>query len=163
MSEKEQVIQFRPGTYPKGVYFTLVQGIEAFNRADYYNAHDFWEEVWQQITGEAQPFIQGLIHIAVGLYHWSNGNARGAYSQLSKGVQKLQSFNPSYIGIHIGKLLPSLQPFLQTLEKVLKDDIKREQFHPMQYQARYPRLEWDVESVRVAFGIGRGQKEDVMR
>ncbi len=163
MSMKDSPIQIRPGIHPKGVYFTLVQGIEAFNRTDYYEAHDYWEEVWHQITGEAREFIQGLIHIAVGLFHWSNGNATGSLSQLKKGILKLERYQPLYLGFQIEKLVQAVTPFVQTLDRVVQDEVKREQFHPMQYSARYPRLEWDVETVRVAFGLGSGRKEDVMR
>ncbi len=53
-------------------------GILLFNRGDFFEAHEVWEDVWTEATGDAHRFYQGLIQAAVGLLHFGNGNLRGA-------------------------------------------------------------------------------------
>jgi uncharacterized protein len=53
-------------------------GIEKFNECDYYESHEVWEELWTEYRGPSRKFYQGLIQAAVALYHFGNGNIRGA-------------------------------------------------------------------------------------
>ena len=55
-----------------------LQGIEHFNACDYYESHEVWEELWTEYRGPSRKFYQGLIQAAVALYHFGNGNIRGA-------------------------------------------------------------------------------------
>ncbi len=53
-------------------------GIKHFNECDFFEAHEVWEELWTDYRGESRKFYQGLIQAAVALYHFGNGNIRGA-------------------------------------------------------------------------------------
>ena len=53
-------------------------GIVHFNRGDYFEAHEVWEDLWHDTAGPDRRFYQGLIQAAVAVYHAGNGNARGA-------------------------------------------------------------------------------------
>ncbi len=53
-------------------------GVLLFNARDFFEAHDVWEELWADCRGPEQRFYQGLIQAAVGLFHYSGGNVRGA-------------------------------------------------------------------------------------
>ncbi|MEI7780964.1 MAG: DUF309 domain-containing protein, partial [Planctomycetota bacterium] len=55
-----------------------LDGIEKFNECDYYESHEVWEELWTEYRGPSRKFYQGLIQAAVALYHFGNGNIRGA-------------------------------------------------------------------------------------
>lgn len=63
--------------------------------------------------GSDRTFFQGIIHIAVGFYHLENANYRGSRSQLSKGISKLQQFQPAYFGIELKFFLAAISPCLQ--------------------------------------------------
>ena len=52
-------------------------GIELFNKCEFFEAHDVWEELWSEYRGEDRTFYQGLIQVAVALHHFGNGNIRG--------------------------------------------------------------------------------------
>ncbi|WP_019424301.1 MULTISPECIES: DUF309 domain-containing protein [unclassified Paenibacillus] len=80
-----------------------VQFIKLFNeKRDYYACHDVMEELW--LEEGRKPLLQGLLQIAVGLYHFQNGNHRGAIKLLEAALDKL-SLHPEYImGIHLEKL-----------------------------------------------------------
>ncbi len=59
----------------------LGAGLEAFERADFFAAHEAWEEVWRQMDpGLDREALQGLIQAAVALHHLAGGNEAGARS-----------------------------------------------------------------------------------
>ena len=66
----------------------LRQGLAHFRDAEYFAAHDAWEEVWQGLRGRRRLFWQAMIQLAVGTYHYTNGNRRGCQSQWHKALQK---------------------------------------------------------------------------
>jgi hypothetical protein len=53
-------------------------GIVLFNRGEYFEAHEVWEDLWMETAGPDKRFYQALIQAAVGLCHFCNGNVRGA-------------------------------------------------------------------------------------
>lgn len=53
-------------------------GVLLFNRGDFFEAHEVWEDLWMETSGPEKQFYQGLIQAAVGLCHFCNGNLRGA-------------------------------------------------------------------------------------
>jgi len=67
----------------------LDEGIIFFNAGHYFEAHEVWEDLWRETSGDLRLFYQGLIQTAVGLYHLSRGNMIGARAQLSKAIPKL--------------------------------------------------------------------------
>lgn len=67
---------------------SLRNGLGHFRNADYFAAHDSWEEVWQGLRGRPRLFWQAMIQLAVGAYHYSNGNRRGCQGQWRKALQK---------------------------------------------------------------------------
>ena len=66
----------------------LRAGLAHFRAADYFAAHDAWEEVWQGLRGRRRLFWQAMIQLAVGAYHYTNGNGRGCRGQWSKALEK---------------------------------------------------------------------------
>jgi len=85
------------------------RGIEEFNRGEYFEAHDTWEELWRETRGANRLFYQGLIQAAVGLYHLSCGNMSGATSQLLKAIAKLEQYPSPYGGLRMDELLRALR------------------------------------------------------
>jgi Uncharacterized conserved protein len=81
------------------------KGVELFNSRHFFECHDVIEEIWMEWTGSDRTFFQGIIHVAVGFYHLDNENYRGSRSQLSKGIVKLQRFQPAYYGIELKSFL----------------------------------------------------------
>jgi predicted metal-dependent hydrolase len=67
----------------------LAPGRAAFNRGEFFAAHELWEDVWRNLAGEHRTFTQGLIQIAAGLHHLQRGRPRPAASVLGRGVEKL--------------------------------------------------------------------------
>ena len=45
------------------------KGIDAFNNHQFYDAHEYWEELWLDYKLTDASFIQGLIQLAVSYFH----------------------------------------------------------------------------------------------
>jgi predicted metal-dependent hydrolase len=68
----------------------LEQGRAAFNRGEYFLAHELWEEVWRKVEkGEQRTCVQGLIQIAAGLHHLQQRRTGPGVGLLRKGLDKL--------------------------------------------------------------------------
>jgi hypothetical protein len=82
-----------------------LDGIRHFNACDYYESHEVWEELWTEYRGEARKFYQGLIQAAVALYHFGNGNIRGARKLHGSVHGYLEPYSPHYLGLDVVKFL----------------------------------------------------------
>ncbi len=99
-------------------YDDFLRGIDEFNRRDFFECHDTWEHIWQETTGADKLFLQGIIHAAVGLYHFTNGRWKGAKSQLQKCTTKLAAYHPTYRGVDVAHLTSTFtNEFLPAIEK----------------------------------------------
>ena len=67
------------------------KGIDAFNNREFYDAHEYWEELWLDCKLNDARFIQGLIQLAVSYFHFFNQNLNGARSMLKKCLIKIDS------------------------------------------------------------------------
>jgi predicted metal-dependent hydrolase len=91
---------------PSSAYDPLyLEGIRHFNACDYYESHESWEELWTEYRGEARKFYQGLIQAAVALYHFGNGNVRGARKLHASVHGYLDPYLPRYLGLDLEKFL----------------------------------------------------------
>ena len=86
-----------------------LKGIEHFNKCDFFEAHEVWEELWADYSGPSRKFYQGLIQVAVCLHHFGNGNIRGA-KKLYVGCRSyLEPYLPKHEGLDLTKLLGQLE------------------------------------------------------
>ncbi len=95
----------------------LRQGVEEFNRAHFFEAHETLEDLWRGTSGPLRLFYQGLIQLAVALYHLSNGNRRGALNLLAKGVDKLAAYQPVCQGIDVDTLCREARVWLDRVRQ----------------------------------------------
>lgn len=74
----------------------FLEGVEAFNRRDFYASHDAWEALWLERFGEEKSFLQGLILSAVALHHYGRGNFGGARSRFRLALERFQGYPERY-------------------------------------------------------------------
>ena len=72
------------------------QAIELFNAEEFFACHDVLEEIWSETLDEDRNFYQGLIHAAVALFHFTEGNLGGARKMCSSAMAYLSG----YAGVH---------------------------------------------------------------
>jgi hypothetical protein len=76
-------------------------GVLLFNAGDYFEAHEAWEALWADSHGDARKFVQGLIHAAVGLCHFGNGNLGGAAKLYRSGLDYMRPVGPAFWGLDV--------------------------------------------------------------
>ena len=90
----------------------LQRGINLYNTGHFFECHDVLEDLWHGTRGTDRLFLQGLIQLAVGMYHFENRNWKGANSQLKKSAAKLEQYLPHYCGVDVGRLLKECAPWI---------------------------------------------------
>ncbi|MBW4502504.1 MAG: DUF309 domain-containing protein [Scytonema hyalinum WJT4-NPBG1] len=111
------------------------QGVEQFNAGQYYACHDTLEALWIEAAEPEKTFYQGILQIAVALYHLSNHNLRGAMILLGEGSNRLRRYPSEYGGIDVDELLSQSAALLtalqQTPEKIAAFNLGQDQTLPL--------------------------------
>ena len=92
-------------------------GVEQFNRGDYYACHDTLEAIWLEAAPDERAFYQGILQIAVGLYHLTNLNWQGAAILLGEGSNRLLVYEENHSGINVTDLINQASNWLNALQE----------------------------------------------
>jgi predicted metal-dependent hydrolase len=93
-----------------------------FNKdRDYFECHEVMEHLWLQEARD--PLYQGLLQVAVGLYHHRNGNIDGGIKLLTAAIQKLEGYSTQRLGIHLDQLIVDAKEHLRKLQSHDKETI----------------------------------------
>jgi hypothetical protein len=82
----------------------MEEGRAAFNRGEFFLAHELWEELWLDLREprDRSPAlrlrVQGLIQIAAGLHHLQGSRRRPATTLLCRGLAKLRPVQDALVG-----------------------------------------------------------------
>ncbi len=108
------------------------QGIDLFNRGEFFDCHEVLEEVWTPTKQPERWFLQSLIHFAVGFYHHQRDNKIGAVRQLGKGLRKIQGYLPEWGGVRTDAIEQEARRCLAVIEAGGRIDVfpQIEQFAP---------------------------------
>jgi predicted metal-dependent hydrolase len=85
-----------------------LEGIKHFNVCDFFESHEVWEELWTEYRGPSRKFYQGLIQAAVALFHFGNGNIRGARKLYHSVKDYLEPYRPNHMGLNVDKFMTEL-------------------------------------------------------
>ncbi len=94
------------------------RGIKEFNQQQFYACHDTLEAIWVDAEEADKRFYQGILQVAVGCYHLSNDNLRGAIILLGEAVRRLCDYQPDYEGVNVELLLEQATQLLQALQQL---------------------------------------------
>lgn len=75
------------------------RGIKHFNQGDYFDAHEAWEEVWQEMFGKEKDYMQGLIQLAVAMHHHGHGKNEVARRMLERARLHMRAFPEGCFGV----------------------------------------------------------------
>jgi predicted metal-dependent hydrolase len=99
------------------------EAIAQFNSGDYYACHDTLESIWNDAWQSDRAFYQGILQIAVGLYHLKSQNWHGAAILLGEGTSRLPAYLPDYQSIDVETLLEDSLLILRTVQLSGKEGI----------------------------------------
>lgn len=94
--------------YPDAMDPRVAQGVGEFNAGRFFEAHEFWEDLWLETVGHERLLLQGLIQIAAGYLKAESGNRGATIKLLTKGLNLVRQFLPRALGLE-------LQPFVQAV------------------------------------------------
>lgn len=95
-------------------------------KQDFYECHDVLEELW--LEEGCYSFYQGLIQVAVGLYHYRWNNIKGAILLFEDATKKLESYPDEHYGLNVKKLKTEVKQYLQKLYNIEKEPFD---FYPL--------------------------------
>jgi len=81
-----------------------IKGLEAFNRGEFFDAHEYLEEAWMDDDSVGRDLYRGVLQIAVAYYHIKNNNFRGAAKMLLRVRQWIDPLPDYCRGINVAKL-----------------------------------------------------------
>jgi predicted metal-dependent hydrolase len=109
-----------------------LQGVAYFNACEFFEAHEVWEELWKNYSGDLRLFYKGLIQAAVALHHFGNGNIRGARKVYGSSRGYLSAYRPTCEGL-------DLETFLSQFDACFAEVAAS--------QEEFPRIEIDPELI----------------
>jgi len=82
------------------------RGVEAYRSGQHYEAHELWEELWNDEDDDAhRSFLQALIMITSALHKLTHDvGPRGALRLLDSALRRLEGLPEVYGGIELGRL-----------------------------------------------------------
>ena len=83
----------------------LLEAVRLFNDRAFFECHDVLEELWGDTLGDEREFYQGLIHAAVALFHFGEGNLGGARKMHGSATRYLEPYRPHLMGIDLDRFL----------------------------------------------------------
>jgi predicted metal-dependent hydrolase len=75
------------------------------------------EDVWRASPVEDKKFQQGLIQVAVALYHHGNGNSIGARSVLRRSYRNLSRYPEGFGGVRLSNLLEAVADWQRAMDE----------------------------------------------
>ena len=99
--------------------------LNLFNNQKWYEAHDAFEEIWNNLDGDERQIIQGILQVSVSQFHLSQGNLNGATILLGEGFGRIKNRTNINLGIDLEvfcKCLENLLRKLQYNEKINEND-----------------------------------------
>lgn len=94
-----------PAIYPAGWDERLSdlarQGVDAFNRGDYFEQHEYFEAAWMAEPRTVRDMYQGVLQVGVAYLQIERNNWPGAIKMLRRGLPRLRTLPPICQGLDI--------------------------------------------------------------
>ena len=110
---------------------TFQKGLRAFNKKNFYDSHEYWEDIWSEYRLPDEKFIQGLIQLSVGFYHITNQNLNGAKGLFKKCQNKFNGYKGYNRGISIASVK-------SLAESALENSMKIDSYKDFNWDIYYP-------------------------
>lgn len=101
----------------------LVQGIEEFNRGEFFECHETLEELWMIERRPIRRLYQGILQIGVAFYHLQKGRYRPVVTLLRRGSKYLEAFAPACMRVDVAGLLTSATRCLAEVQRLGPDGL----------------------------------------
>ena len=93
----------------------LAQGVADFNAGAFYEAHECFEDLWNDAEGTAKRALQALLQLAAGYHKLELGITGGAVKLLARALAILDDLPSGSAPLPIDALRPIVRRHLATL------------------------------------------------
>lgn len=100
----------------------FAQAVNHFNTEDYFEAHEVWEDLWNEASGPRHAFLQCLIQVAVALHHGRNGNFNGARKLSASALGYLEKGRSDSDPVNLDELKDRVLDFVLAIETAAKGE-----------------------------------------
>ncbi len=100
------------------------EGIERFNRGEYYPAHDALEEAWVVDQGPGRDLYRGILQVGIAYYQIEKGNYRGAAKMLLRVRQWLAPLPPVCRSVDVAALRDDVERVYSALTSLGPDRVE---------------------------------------
>ncbi len=90
--------------------------LNLFNNQKWYEAHDAFEEIWNNLDGDERQIIQGILQVSVSQFHLSKGNLNGATILLGEGLGRIKNRINTNLGLDLESFCKCLDHLLTKLQ-----------------------------------------------
>jgi uncharacterized protein len=94
----------------------LAAGLACYRNQEFFEAHEHWEDVWNQLTDPEKSFLQGLIQVTVAMHHYQSANRAGALSLLQRALRRFERCPECFGGVDVASLGSDVRAWLHALE-----------------------------------------------
>src|SRR5881392_3601505 len=99
----------------------LLEGIEQFNRGEYFEQHETLELLWRAEPRDVRRLYQGILQIGVAFHHLRKRNHHGTVYMLTRGSRYLAPFAPRCQRVDVDALLAAAAAALREVERLGPD------------------------------------------
>lgn len=99
----------------------FLHGVSLFNTGEYFAAHETWEDLWREASGQEKQFYQGLIQCAVALEHARRGNVGGALRLAERYPRRFAGIPPVFMGLDVWDFLARMDTAMRGLRESAAD------------------------------------------
>lgn len=94
----------------------LAEGLRLYEAAEFFAAHEAWENVWLRAHEPEKTFLQGLIQLTAAFHHLQRENRLGTSRLLRAALGRLQHYPEDFGGISVDLLCDDIRAWLKALE-----------------------------------------------
>lgn len=102
------------------------EGVALFNRREYWESHEAWEDIWREGNPTERLFYQGLIQVAAGFVKIQKVWHAPAVLNLQKGLSKLKLLDTPDVPIDLDAFVAEAQAVLDKLIELGRVPFERE-------------------------------------
>lgn len=90
-----------------------------FDNQEFFEAHEAWEDLWNDASGPRHAYLQCLIQVAVALHHAGNANWNGTRKLFASSLGYLEKGRAAATEVDLDALKDHILDFELALQKKL--------------------------------------------
>lgn len=92
------------------------QGLQAFNQAEFYKAHEYFEDAWRDTLDESREFYRALLHLSGGYFRLTQNRPKAAKKFFSRAQHWLENFPSPHFDLDIDSIRTQLGRLIMQID-----------------------------------------------